>query len=271
MSLIVPISVVIASKNRPQEIQRCLASLRISHAAPLQIIVIDQSATRYVLPQLDGLLHVYEPTLSGLAQARNIALAHNTAPAVLFIDDDVTLEADCLDKLADAFARDNDAIGFQCVDLEPHLEGRLTSSLSLLFEQGFFSKQPFSRDGKIALRWLGGFAMAFRAELFAQETFDESLHGYSFGEDWEFSQRARRYGILRNADGAFVHHYFSPTNRDGVRRMLEFRWKNYHYFFKKLEAKKDPLNYFWLLWWQIGESYKWLRQGMGLPYFGDAA
>jgi GT2 family glycosyltransferase len=269
MSLTVPISVVIASKNRAQDIVRCIEGLRASKAAPAQIIVVDQSAARYELPEIDGLLHLYDPTLSGLAQARNVSIPHITAAGVFFIDDDVVLEPDCLDKLADAFARYPDTVGFQCVDLEPHEEGRLTAVLTRVFERGFFEKQPFTRDGQAELRWIGGFAMAFRTELMHKEQFDERLRGYCFGEDWEFTQRARRHGRLRNAEGAFVHHHFSTVNRDGVRRMLEFRWRNYHYFFKKLGADKDTGNQFWLIWWQFGEAYKWLRQGMGLPWMKE--
>lgn len=264
MSLTVPISVVIASKDRAQDIVRCIEGLRASRAAPAQVIVVDQTTTRYTLPEIDGLIHLHDPTLSGLTEARNASISQLTAPSVLFIDDDVVLEPECLERLADAFARQPEAVGFQCLDLEPHDEGTLTALLSKLFERGFFSKQPFTHEN---LRWLGGFAMAFRTELLRKERFDESLRGYAFGEDWEFSHRARRYGALRNAEGAFVRHHFSTVNRDGTRRMLEYRWRNYHYFYRKLGADREVGNQFWRIWWEFGEAYKWMRQGMGLPWF----
>jgi GT2 family glycosyltransferase len=266
MSLTVPISVVIASKDRARDIVRCIEGLRASRAAPAQVIVVDQTATRYTLPEIAGLIHLHDPTLSGLTEARNASIPHLTAPGVFFIDDDVVVEPDCLARLADAFARHPEAVGFQCLDLEPHQEGKLTALLSKVFERGFFCKQPVTREGRTALRWIGGFAMAFRAELLQKERFDEQLRGYAFGEDWEFSHRARRYGSLCNADGAFVRHHFSPVNRDGTRRMLEFRWRNYHYFYQKLGADRDISNRFWLIWWEFGEAYKWMRQGMGLPW-----
>ena len=143
MSLTAPISVVIASKNRAQDILRCLEGLRTSSAAPSQIIVVDQSETRYVLPEMDGLLHIYAPSLSGLAQARNAAIAHITAPATFFIDDDVVVEHACLDKLSDAFATNYDTVGFQCIDLEPHEEGAFDERTLEYLRTRFFCKAAF--------------------------------------------------------------------------------------------------------------------------------
>ena len=264
--MLTSIAIIIATKNRPVEIERCLASMHTQTHPPAEVLVIDQSARPYSLRAFPQLRHVYEPRLSGAAAARNFGAQLSTADILLFIDDDVELLPGTLAALARAFDAAPDAIGMQCLDELSHGDrGRLAEALEFLFDRGPFMRHPYWRDGVEYRTWLSGYAMAFRSRLFDKERLDDSLLGYSYGEDWEFSQRARRYGTLRIASGAGVLHHESSTNREQQSVMLLHRWINFHYFFHKLEAGRDPRNRLWLAWWELGECYRWLRAGMGLP------
>jgi|GEM_PF-1311902 GT2 family glycosyltransferase len=260
------VSIIIPTKNRPDDIKRCLASIAAQSRMPDEIIVVDQSSRPYALPQIAGLTHIYDTTINGASAARNVGVRHSRSDILFFIDDDVELLPHTVERLLSAFAAAPDAIGMQCRDLSPERWGRRGRLYLAIFYRGFFSHRSRKRGGVEYLRWLAGFAMAYRRKLFdAGEFFDETLEGYSFGEDWELSQRARRYGTLQIAEGAELFHHASPVNRDDV-SMLRRRWVNYRYFFEKLEAARNPLNHAWKLWWEIGEAYAWLRNGMGLPW-----
>jgi GT2 family glycosyltransferase len=260
-----PLSVVIASKNRPADIARALASIARQTAPPADVIVIDQSEKRYDLRDFPFVRHLYEPSISGLTVARNRSIDELRTPRVLFVDDDVELPPGALAALAAAFDAHPEAIGFQCEDLEQHDYGRLTALLDTIFERGFFKRTRTRRGDAIEVSWLGGFGMAYRSSVFAHERFDDTLVGYSYGEDWDFSVRASRYGKLYVAPGADIHHYHSSVNRTGARAVCRMRWVNYHYFYRKHNAGRTPLRRLALFWWRFGEAYRWLRAGLGLP------
>lgn len=262
----VTISIIIATKNRPGDIVRCLGSIASQSRLPDQVIVVDQSVRPYQLHDLRGLVHVHDAAIKGAAAARNVGLQFNTCDIVFFIDDDVELLHQTVEKLLAAFEAAPDAIGMQCIDRVRHHDGRSTSLLENIFSQGFFSKRSIWKGTTEYRRWLAGYAMAFRKKLFESEIFDDSLFRYSFGEDWELSQRAKRYGTLQVAHGADVLHHQSPVNRESSRALQRLRWQNYHYFYDKLGASRSPINKLALRWWELGEAYAWLRNGMGLPW-----
>ena len=235
-------------------------------ASPSRVIVVDQSTPPYMLQGFPGVIHLHTPELSGLTAARNAGLNEiGDADVVFFADDDIEMDSQALASVRLGFEAHPEVVGLQCLDVVHHAEGRLTALLRKTFEHGFYRKEPWSRNGRIELPILEGFAMSFRVKVFEKERFDERLRGYSFGEDWEFSHRARRYGVLAVAEGGFVRHYRSPLNRHDIEAHLRDRWTHYAYFYRKLQAHEQSPNRFWKVWWTLGETYKWLRQGMGLP------
>lgn len=260
------ISVIIPTKDRLDDIQRCIASTRRQKRLPDEVIVIDQSKEPYQLESFPQLRHVYAPFIKGAASARNVGATLAKSDILLFVDDDVELLPNTVGILMEQFAAAPDVIGMQCPDVMPHVRaGRLSQLLEDLFDRGPFSRQPYWRKGVEYRTWLSGYAMAFRAGLFKKEVLDDALLGYSYGEDWEFSQRARRHGTLRVALGAGVLHHQSPTNREQHETFVLHRWVNFHYFFQKMGAQRNIGDRMWLKWWELGECYRWLRAGMGFP------
>ncbi|HWT05975.1 MAG TPA: glycosyltransferase family 2 protein [Xanthomonadales bacterium] len=257
------VSLVVPSKNRPAEIVRCLASVFAHSDSIAEIVVVDQSGTPYELAADPRVTHLYRPELGGLTAARNAGIDRATGDVVLFMDDDCTFESDVVSIVRDAFARAGDVVGVQpeIVDRDyapPPISHRV-------FGHGFFDSHTFMAPGAAELRRMSGCAMAFRASVFANERFDESLHGYCYGEDWDFSLRAKRHGRLVLAPDARVEHRPSPNNRFDHRRALETRWTNFNYIYRKLRAQTSPLDRAWYLWWALGETLQWLRFGYGFP------
>ena len=93
MTAPVPLSVAIATLNRPDELNGALGALADSELLPAEVIVVDQSGgpeTREVVHALRDrlpLLYVHSPR-RGLAHNRNVAIGYATSPYVAFTDDD---------------------------------------------------------------------------------------------------------------------------------------------------------------------------------------
>jgi GT2 family glycosyltransferase len=260
------LSICIPSKNRQEDLRRCLDSICKQDAAPMETLVIDQSETPYELPSLKTLVHIYQPALSGVAAARNLGAKRCLGEVVLFLDDDVELEPGCLACLTDAF-RDPSVVGASCNVTNEGREKGWWTLHTRIFSRGFFNSGRYKRDdGLVALRRLSGCAAAIRRSILLKEHFDENLIGYSYGEDWELSYRLQRYGTLVLVPDSRVIHHVSPRNRYSEDQMQRDRWDNFLYFYDKLGAARIPVNRFWKVWWMLGESLLWLKRGMGLPF-----
>jgi len=103
-------SVVVATCNRPRELQSCLRSLLAQTHPPTLVVVVDDApggdhtpavVARYA--QLGPVMYVEGPRL-GLAAAHNRGLREVTTPLVAFTDDDVVADEHWLQRLVEAFA-----------------------------------------------------------------------------------------------------------------------------------------------------------------------
>ena len=262
------LAIVIPSRNRPDEIKRCLASIQRQPTLPDEIIVIDQSTVKYALPDSPGLTHLYDPTIGGAAAARNVGIAAASSEVVFFLDDDCELTGDAVREVQKTFVLHSDAVGVQCgIATKAPVSAKFTIHHQI-FNHGFFNSAPLRRPNGVQVRGANG-TVAYRQSFLKHELFDESLAGYSLGEDWELSKRALKYGSIWATETICVLHHVSPVNRIPAEQLNRLRWKNTLYFYDKLNAQKFFPNRFWRLWWMLGQALMWLRKGMGFPHFGS--
>lgn len=98
-------SVVICTRDRPEQLQRCLESLRQQTWKAREVIVVDNassgSSTRDVADAA-GAIYLRE-VRPGLDFARNTGARKATLPIVAYTDDDVLLHPQWLERLVGAF------------------------------------------------------------------------------------------------------------------------------------------------------------------------
>ncbi len=109
----VPMTVVIATRDRPELLARSLDSVLAASPPPAEVIVVDSApaddrsrdlvAERYA----DRVTYVRE-ALPGLGRAHNAALPLVTTPLVAFTDDDVVVDARWVGALGEAFGASTD-------------------------------------------------------------------------------------------------------------------------------------------------------------------
>lgn len=105
----VPVSVVVATYDRPGDLRECVSCL-IAQQSPRQIEIIvvdnhpDSGQTPPVVSEFPGVKLVNEPR-KGLSYARNAGIVASKGDIIIATDDDVTMLPEWLEKLAAPFAR----------------------------------------------------------------------------------------------------------------------------------------------------------------------
>jgi GT2 family glycosyltransferase len=111
-----PISVVIATRDRPAALARCLRSLRAVDHPAYEVIVVDNApatpATCDLIAREHPEVRYVRQERPGLAAAHNRGLDEAAGAIVAFTDDDVTVDRLWLAQLQAGFARDP---GIGCV------------------------------------------------------------------------------------------------------------------------------------------------------------
>ncbi len=100
-------SVVICTRDRPAELERCLGSLsKLDGPAPQLIVVDNSSGDRKVerIAASAGATYVQEPQ-TGLSRARNRGLAAASGRLIGFVDDDSVVDPGWLQRHSQAHAR----------------------------------------------------------------------------------------------------------------------------------------------------------------------
>ncbi len=109
------VAVVIATRDRAESLDRCLASLFNQTRAPDEVHVVDNAPASTATVDLisaryRGRVHyVLEPT-PGLGRAHNTGLRYVSSDIVLFTDDDVVLDQQWVEAMAGPMEEDN-AVG----------------------------------------------------------------------------------------------------------------------------------------------------------------
>lgn len=115
MSDRLPVAVVVASRDRPEMVARCLASLRTALRVGDELVLVDSGSrdpAAYVNAAAAQDARLVRVDAPGVNRARNAGWTTTTAPWVLFTDDDVEVEPGWADAYAERFAR-HPEVGFQ--------------------------------------------------------------------------------------------------------------------------------------------------------------
>ena len=105
------VSVVVATRNRPEHIPECVASILANREIPFELLVIDQSdtnASRDVGGEAgaDPRLRWITTDSRGLSIARNIGVTMARAPIVAFTDDDCRVPSNWVRSIFELFGSD---------------------------------------------------------------------------------------------------------------------------------------------------------------------
>ena len=246
------IALIVATKDRPDDLRKLLESLRLQTVEPAEIVVVDASLepVELVLAEFPELtiryLRHWPPSA---AAQRNAGIRGCTPAATLigFADDDTTFEPAAFAKMLD-FWEDAapDVLGAAFNFRNPPPRGNSFAKRSALAERlGLYSARP----GRVSLSgwqtvvgevtetqfvdWLPSGASLFRRVVYDRNVFDEFFQSYSYLEDLDFSYSIGRAGRLAIVADAGFSHFPSPSGRVSALQFGRFEVRNRLYFVKK--------------------------------------
>lgn len=200
------ISICICTRNRPEPLTRCLASILESSYPVAQTIISDDSTDdrtrRLVNEQFTWTVYLDGPR-RGLGANRNHAVSVATGDRVLFMDDDACLGKEFLERSVKALSQNGGADGQRLIVSGCTAEnGRLLRA----HDQSFLGYQRVVYRPEQRLKTIAITSTLFPRGLFATARFDERLY-YGYDEvDIASQALARGYAIVQ-CDAAVNDHY----------------------------------------------------------------
>jgi len=192
------VSVIVCTRNRPDDLQRCLKSLEEAPYPDCEIIVVDNAPSdertkEMIDNHFPGMRYVREPR-PGLDWARNRGIAEACGEIIAYADDDVLVDRNWILAIGKAFVENPNIMGLAGLVLPSELETpaqvlfEQRGGFSRGFEQKWYQIDP-AQSGNASL-FLGtgnigtGANMAFRRSLFTDiGLFDPALDAGTVSEN----------------------------------------------------------------------------------------
>lgn len=227
------ISVIIATKDRKEDLLKFIESLNQQTLFPDEFLIVDASEHAFEAEIRKNISSNYTfkyiKASPGLTKQRNIGIKESNGDVLCFFDDDIILEPDYLNVLKESFESHPEIGGFsgKTTNVKPLKNWRFF--LMQIFNY-FFQLPYFEENGQIRksffnnnynlgeeenyIEFTSGCNMAFtKKSLQEVGEFDEKLSTYCYMEDVDISYRiTRKYKILYNPKARCIHNH-SKTNR----------------------------------------------------------
>lgn len=196
----IKVSVVVPTRNRPDQIGPCVASILANASPHFELIVVDQSdgdGSRRALAE-----HVGDPRLRyeasdsrGAAASRNVGVSLSRAPLIAFTDDDCRVSIDWVARIAQVFDEDPRAgVLFGRVAIPDELKGTGFAADYEPNQREYQGKYPAATD-----TWGIGANMSVRRSVFDQIGLFDTVLGpgapFKAGEEVDFAIRAIAAGF----------------------------------------------------------------------------
>ncbi len=265
-------SVIICTRNRPDDVTRCLISLSKQTRPPEELIIVDSSdiplnEDKKFIEMFDKFFSQssvqYLHTNPGLTYQRNRGIEQARSDIIYFFDDDVELKENYLEIMQETFTNHPEyAGGMGTITNITPLSWRYRLFRFLFLLQRTYSTGSFTLSGMPThpygtkqfkkVEVLGGCCMAFRKEAFSFERFDESFKGYAFMEDSDIARRISFSRSLFFNPSAQLVHLESPVARDRIYDSSYMFVKNYSYLFFRHFYRKNKFRIIAYYWSIIG-------------------
>src|SRR5579859_1880636 len=219
------ISLIVATKDRPEDLRKLLHSLCQQTIGPAEIVVVDasrQSVEPIIaeFPQLTTRYLSHWPPSAAAQRNAGIRACDPHSTLLGFADDDTTFEPQAFANMIRFWENaETDVLGaaFNFRNL-PRRGNSFLKHSALAEWLGLYSPKPGSVSlsgwqtvvGEVTetqfVEWLPSGASVFRREVFSKDVFDEFFQSYSYLEDLDFSYTISRAGRLAIvADAGFSH------------------------------------------------------------------
>jgi glycosyltransferase involved in cell wall biosynthesis len=213
------VSVIIPTYYRQKDLAELFGSLLIQTYKPLEIIIVDDTPTEDIKKLCDvykgkftelGIILVYYRNTEkrSAAVARNIGAIKASGSIYLFLDSDVILFPDYIEKILDVFNLYPHAVAVQgwIINHSRKRHHYMRQIIYKIFRMSHYTKDscrlseyPSLLTRVINCECLSSSNFAVKCEIFDEFKFDENLEGYSYMEDLLFS-----HSVFKKYKNCFV-------------------------------------------------------------------
>lgn len=176
------VAVIVPVYNSAAKLEQCLTALMTSTLKGIDVLVVDDGSTEPIQPLVErfGFRYLRIDRPGGPGRARNRGVQNTTAHIVIFVDADVCIHADTMERFVKAFEQDGElAAVFGSYDDDPTERGLLSQYRNLLHHYTHCRSA-----GPIPSFWAG--CGAIRREIFLEYGgFDEERYRRPAIEDIE--------------------------------------------------------------------------------------
>jgi len=261
------VSAVIPTYGRPEDLSKLLNSLLRQAVKPLEIIIVDDKTPTDVIKVVCeeykakcqraniNLIYIKNLRKRSLTVARNVGTEKARGDVILFLDSDMILYPDFIEKILDVFKQNAHAIGVQGWMVNRR-KAKFYYLVQTFYRISFLShhtkdscrffEYPNALTKVINCEWLCGGDMAFKRSIFNEFQFDENLTKYSYMEDDLFSHSIfQKYPkSLFITPHAKCIHTLSGEGRMESGELKEHKRKSRRYVLTKLFGLKGLLLYY---------------------------
>lgn len=268
------ITVAICTRNRPDELERCIKSISRQQNIPenflLELLIVDDGSLNSAeiakfssMLEENSSLKYFKKDSPGLLLSRICAVEKASHEIILFLDDDCEIDDSYLSLLLKTYADFGSpaAVGGVDVLLTAGLFWRAYTRL-FFSNSGNPGKLSLSGNNGSMVYWssmkecfetdfLSGCNMSFKKSSLQGLQFVDWLNSYSIGEDIYLSYVAKSKGSLIVNPVLVVRHYRSPVSRDSMADVAFTRFINNYNLLGLIKA--EWWRYLFFFWTCLGE------------------
>lgn len=274
---LIPLSVVIPTRNRAAVLRRTLESLAAQSSQPARIVLVDASddrATRYLcveqpVPGLASVVVWHAGQILGAASQRNQGVRECQHTVIGFFDDDIVFQPDCVARLWRALQSDVGLGGVNAMIVNQRyqppgrasrlmfrlMSGRTDTSYAGCVLGPAVNLLPEDCEGLpevVPVEWLNTTCTLYRREALPQPPFPIHFTGYSMMEDLTLSLTVGKRWRLANARTARIFHDSQPGSYKSDPAILaEMELVNRHYVMTEVMGKCGIGDYARLTLWEL--------------------
>ena len=264
----IPVSAIIATRNRPTVLLRTLKTLSRQSKYHAEVVIVDASDNVHTVELCENMQDQWpwrtkylRAVKLGAAVQRNQGIDHSTFPVILFMDDDIVIHPSCIERLwqalneSDTIAGANAMITNQAYQspgklakfVFAFLNGkRLTSYAGRCFGPGLTQLPGVDGSGdSIEVDWLNAGCTLYRRRCLPDPVFPAIFEGASTAEDLALSLQVGRDWKLVNVPRARIYHDSQPgEHKKSVTGLAAMELVNKHFVMRSVLGRKGITDYF---------------------------
>jgi len=261
------ISVIIPTYYRQFDLSELFESILRQTVNPVEVVVVDDTPNDTIKIVCEGyesnfekiktdLKYIKNPRQRSAAVARNFGVENVSGELLLFLDSDVILYPEFIEKILEVFNDNSNALGVQGWIIKGLIERKIKYYSMQIFNKIFYlshysknsckiSEYPIVLTKIINCEKLSGANMAFKKNIFDEFRFDESLIKYSYMEDTLLSNSIfQKYpNSLFITPYAKIIHKTSKVGRMKDKELMKHKRRCRKYVLRKLFGFKGLLMY----------------------------